>query len=120
LAIVSCVVKVLLATMKSVSAGRRARGPSDVVAVDVRDEVHREARIGERRQRRDRHLRPEVAAADADVDDVAERPRRVAGARPHRLGEGEHRLAPGVHLVGERRRARRRAQGRCAARRGPR
>jgi hypothetical protein len=43
--------------------------------------VHPEARIGERRQRGDRHLRPEVAAADADVDDVAERPRRVAGAR---------------------------------------
>jgi len=82
------------------------------VAVDVRDEVHPEARLGERRERGDRHLRPEVAAADADVDDVAQRPRRIAGARAHALGEGEHRLAAGMHLVGERRRARGGAQGR--------
>ena len=93
--------------------GRRdaAQHRGDVVAVDVGDEVQLEPRMGERRERRDRHLRPEVAAADADVDDVAQRPRAALGPRPHRLGEGEHRLARGMHLVGERCRARRRAQG---------
>ena len=88
-----------------------AQHRGDVVAVDVGDEVQVEPRMGERRERRDRHLRPEVAAADADVDDVAQRPRAALGPRPHRLGEGEHRLAGGLDLVGERRRARRRAQG---------
>jgi hypothetical protein len=43
-----------------------------VVAVDVRDEVHGQARMGELAQRQADHLRAEVGAADADVDDVGD------------------------------------------------
>ena len=42
------------------------------VAVDVGDEVEALARRDERVERQHRHLRPEVGAADADVDDVGD------------------------------------------------
>ena len=90
---------------------RQHRG--DVVAVDVGDEVKRQAGVGERGQRPHRHLRPEVAAADADVDDVTQScRRRDIGAGPGRFGELEHRLEHGVHLGRERRLPRRCTQRR--------
>jgi hypothetical protein len=91
-------------------AGERRR---EVVAVDVGDEVECEARRREVRERAHRHPRSEVAAADADVDDVAKR-RRAGGGRvgapPHGFGEVEHRVEHGVDLVAEEARAAWRAQ----------
>ena len=69
--------------------------------------------MGDAGQGANRHLRAEVAAADADVDDVAQAPRRCAvGALAHRLGEGEHRVENRMDLVAERR-----AAARCTQRR---
>ena len=66
-----------------------AEDGGDVVAVDVGNEVEFELRVGEGGERADRHLRPEVAAADADVDDVAKL--AGVGARTDRVGKNEHR-----------------------------
>ena len=60
-------------------AGERRR---QVGAVDVGDEMEREVARGEAGERADDHLRAEIAAADADVDDVAQARRR--GAAPAR------------------------------------
>jgi hypothetical protein len=49
-----------------------------VVAVDVGDEVHGQARMRELAQRQADHLRAEVGTADADVDDVRDFLARVA------------------------------------------
>ena len=77
LVIVSWVVNVFDAMMKSVDA--RIDGPQrlgEVRAVDVRDEVQPRTLAGVRRQRFGDHRRPEVRAADADVDDVGDASRR--------------------------------------------
>ncbi len=66
-------------------------------------------------ERDDRHLRPEVAAADADVDDVAD---AAGGGIAHAFGVGEHLVEDAVHFVGKRPGAARCAQGgvqHCAA-----
>jgi hypothetical protein len=68
--------------------------------------------VGKSGERRDRHLRPQIAAADADVDDVAQGQLAAVGARPHRFGESEHRLEHALHLGRMRRRAGGRAQRR--------
>ncbi len=63
-------------------------GLGEVGAVDVRDEAERQVAVAVVLQRLVRHHRPEVRAADADVDDVADplarvaRPRAAADARP--------------------------------------
>ena len=66
-----------------------------------------QARVHEGIERRHDHLRPEVAAADADVDDVAD---AAGGAVAHRLGPGQHRIEHAVDLVAERSLASRRTQ----------
>jgi acetyl esterase/lipase len=58
-------------------------------------------------QRAHGHLRTQVAAADADVDDVGD-----VGVGPYLLGVGQHGVEHGVHVVAERPGAARRAQGR--------
>ena len=65
----------------------------DVGAVDVRHEVGAQARMPEGGQRTRRHRRPEVGAADADVDDVGD---AVVGADA--IGERRHRVEHGVHV----------------------
>jgi hypothetical protein len=67
-----------------------ARGLDEIGAIHVRDETGDELPIGVVAERRSGHGRPEVRAADADVDDV---PDPLAGvpappARPDALGEG--------------------------------
>jgi hypothetical protein len=91
-------------------AGKRRR---EVVAVDVGDEVERQMRMDDVRERAHRHPRTEVAAADADVDDVAKRRSTGGGSvgtPSHRFGELEHRREDAVHLGAERTGSRRRAQ----------
>ena len=116
LAIVSWVVKVLQATMNSVSRGVSWRSTRrDVVAVDVADEVQRQAAVGEGVERQHRHLRPEVAAADADVDDMAD---ATGGDVAHPLGVGQHGVEHAMHLVAEQALRRAARAARCAAPRG--
>ena len=68
-------------------------------AVDVRVEADLEIRIAERPQRAIGHLRPEVGAPDADIDDRANplpaMPFPLAG--PHLVGEGRHPIENLVH-----------------------
>ena len=69
---VSSVENVFEATMKSVVAGSKsARVGDQVGGVDVGDEPRRDAGVGVVAQRLVDHHRPEVRAADADVDDGA-------------------------------------------------
>ena len=75
-----------------------AGGLGEVGAVDVGDEAEAEVALRVVAQRLVGHHRPEVGAADPDVDHVAD---RLAGmpaplARAHPLGEGAH---PVEHLV---------------------
>ena len=56
--------------------------------IDVGDEMHAPGWRGEFRQRQRHHLRPQVRAADADVDDIGDR-----SIRAHLLGVGEHGAA---------------------------
>ena len=59
--------------MNSVSAGSRSRGRLDEIgAVDVGDEAERHGAVAVMLERLVGHHRPEVGAADADVDDVAD------------------------------------------------
>ena len=93
LVIVSCVVKVLEATMKSVSSGLRSRdGLGEVGAVDVGDEAEGEVALAVVLERLVGHHRAEVRAADADVDDVADGLAGVALplAGADAVGEGGH------------------------------
>ena len=53
--------------------------------VDVRHEMDALAGGGEFTERQRHHLRPEIRAADADVDDVGD-----GMLRAHLLGVGEH------------------------------
>ena len=79
----------------------------EIVAVDVGDEVQRQRRVRERVERAHRHLRPEIGAADADVDDMTDAARRRVA---HALGEVEHALEHVVYLVAERAQSAWRAQ----------
>ncbi len=74
-------------------------------AVDVRDEVALELRIGEVMQRMRHHLRAEVRTADADIDDMPDRFARMADpcAVADLVGEHGHLHALGLHLFRERR-----------------
>ena len=93
LVMVSSVVNVFDATMNRVSAGSRSRRRLDEVrAVDVGDETEDEVPARVRPQRLVGHDRPEVGAADADVDDVADRP--AGGARPARRSAPRRRTRP--------------------------
>ena len=90
---VSCVVKVLEATMNSVVSGRDDfQGLGDMRAVHIGDEVHVEARLAVGLQRFRHHDRAEVGAADADVDDIGDRFAGIAlpFAAAHPLGELAH------------------------------
>ncbi len=90
LVIVSCVVKVFDATVKSVVAGwSDAQRVREMRAVDVRHEVRARAVVRVRRQRQRRHRRTEIRSADADVDDVGDAKPGVAEplAGAHRFGE---------------------------------
>ena len=59
--------------MNSVSPGSRSlRRLGEIGAVDVGDEAERHRPIAERPQRAIGHLRPEIGAADADVDHIAD------------------------------------------------
>ena len=64
--------------------------------VDIADEVKAQPPVAKDLQRAHRHRRPEVAAADADVDDVGE----VAGlgACTHLFGKGEQCIEHAMHL----------------------
>ncbi|MBK6865518.1 MAG: hypothetical protein IPG91_19405, partial [Ideonella sp.] len=118
LAIVSFGSKVCMATMNSRRRpeSQLAQHGRDVVAVDVGDEVHCEAGLRKRVQRRHGHLCTEVAAADADVDDM---PDAARGTVAHAFGEGEHCIEHCMHLgrdrvAHDRRRAQRGVQHRTA------
>mmetsp|Transcript_53784 Transcript_53784/g.126936 ORF Transcript_53784/g.126936 Transcript_53784/m.126936 type:complete len:559 (+) Transcript_53784:879-2555(+) len=78
-----------------------------VMAVDIGDEMQLQVTPPKSLQRLHDHRRPEVAAADADMDDVRD---RAALATAHALGKGQHRVQRGLHLGVERRAA----AGRCA------
>ena len=129
LVIVSSVVNVFEETMNSVSGGVEvARRLGEVGAVDVGDEAERQVAPRVVAQRLVGHHRPEVGAADADVDDVADRLAGVAlpVAAAHALGERghpvEHRVDVGHDVLPVDRSATRRAAAaaRCAAPPGPR
>ena len=64
----------------------------DIGSIDVGDEVKTQAGMNVGRQGFDHHLRAQVGAADADVDDVGDRLAGVALplARPHALAERAH------------------------------
>src|SRR5262249_44889518 len=91
--IVSSVVKVLDDTMKRVSDGFR-----EVGAVDVGDEPERHGALAVVAERLVGHDRPQIRAADADVDDVADALSGVAlpGAALYALGEVGHLVEHGV------------------------
>ena len=77
-----------------------ARGLGDVGTVDVRDEAVGHRAVDVVTQRLHRHLRPEVAAADADVHHGAHPLAGVARpvTRSHALGERAHAIEDLVHL----------------------
>ncbi len=74
-----------------------------MLRIDVRHERDRQAGIGEiARERRERiadEPRPEIGAADADVDDVRERfaARAAAPSRPHVVDERAHSVLRGAN-----------------------
>ncbi len=73
----------------------------DVGGVDIRDEAGVDAGVGVRQQSLVDHHRAQVAAADADVDDVRD---LLAGdaaplARAHAVGEGAQPVEHLVHVV---------------------
>ncbi len=78
-----------------------AGGLGEVGAVDVGDEAEGQVAVAEVAQRLVSHHRAEVRAADADVDDVADRLAGVAGplARADPLGEVAHPVERLVHLA---------------------
>ena len=101
LVIVSSVVNVFDETMNSVSAGSRSRMAS-AKSVPSTFETKRkvEAALAVVPQRLVGHDRPEVGAADADVDDVADALAGVAlpCAAAHAVGEVGHPVEHGVDL----------------------
>ena len=120
--IVSSVVNVFEQTTNSVSRGVEvARRLDEVGAVDVRDEAEREVATAVVAEGAVGHHGAEVGAADADVDDVADRLARVTPST--RPSAPRRRTPPSGRAPRAprrpRRRRRRRASGRaaCAARR---
>ena len=92
--------------MNSVSAGLRSRVASTKsVAVHVGDEAEGQGALAVMPERFVGHHRPEVGAADADVDDVANALAGVAlpRAAAHAVGEVghlvEHRMDLGHHVL---------------------
>ncbi len=71
----------------------------EVRGVDIRDEAERQVAPRVVPERLVGHDRPEVGASDSDVDDVADRPARVARprARADALGERDHAVEHLVH-----------------------
>ncbi len=120
LVIVSSVVKVFEETMNSVSAGSRSRVAS-AKSVPSTLETKRNVMLAVAvvLERLVGHHRPEVGAADADVDDVADAlagvalPRAAADA----VGEVGHLVEHGVDLRARRSRRRRRSTRPRGARR---
>ena len=91
---VSIVVNVFEETTNSVSAGSRSATASVIAAPSTLDtKRHVRSGLGERPQRPVGHRRAEIGAADADVDDGADRPAGGAEPQPvaHSLGELAHR-----------------------------
>ena len=66
----------------------------ELVPVHIRDKMESFAGKHEFVKRQHRHLRPEVGAANADVDDVGD-----ASIRAHCFGKDQHGIQRGVHLV---------------------
>ena len=77
-----------------------AHGLREVGTVDVGDEAEGHGPLAVEAERLVGHHRPEVGAADADVDHVADALPRVPlpGAAPHALGELAHLVEDLVHL----------------------
>ena len=69
------------------------QGCGQFMAIHIADEMQTLARRGEGVQRQYRHLRPQIRAANADVDDVGD-----GGIRTHRFGVGQHGVQRAVHL----------------------
>ena len=119
LVIVSSVVKVLDETMNSVSAGSRSRVAS---AKSVPSTLETKRNVRSRSavvpQRLVGHHRPEIGAADPDVDDVPDALAGVAVPRAaaHAVGEGGHPVEHRVDLRAPRSRRRRRSTRRAGAR----
>ena len=87
--------------MNSVSAGSRSRVASDEIsAVDVGDEAKRHGAVAVMLQRLIGHHRPEVGAADADIDDIANALAGVAfpGAAADAVAEIRHLVEHSVDL----------------------
>ena len=63
------------------------------MAVHIADKVQALAGSGKGVQRQHRHLRPQVRAADADVDDVGD-----GAVGTHALGIGQHGVQRAVYL----------------------
>ena len=76
------------------------RGLVEVRAVNVRDKAEVQAALAVGSQRLIGHHRTQVGAANADIDDIANRPAGVALplAAAHPVGEGGHLRQNGVHL----------------------
>ena len=99
---VSCVVKVLDATMNSVRRRVEVAGRlGEVGRVDVGDEAEGQRPVGVVAQRQVGHRRAEVGAADADVDHGADPLAGVPGPLPaaHPVGELAHPVEHLVHVV---------------------
>ena len=98
LAIVSCVVKVFDAMMNSVCSGFTRRSTGSMSCPSTFDtKWKRDARVHERfRARGTTICGPEIRAADADVDDMAD---AAVGGVAHLLGERKHAFEHVVHLA---------------------
>ena len=74
--------------------------PGEIGAVHIGDETDRQVRIAERTQRAIGHFRPEIGAADPDIDDVADSFAAVSGpgAGPHLARERGHPVEDGMDL----------------------
>ena len=72
----------------------------EIGAVDIGDEAGLDIGVAVDAQRAVGHLRPEIRAADADIDDIADALAGVSlpGAGPDRVGEGRHPVEHGVHF----------------------
>jgi hypothetical protein len=69
-------------------------------AIEIGDVMHAQRRMRKRAQSVAEHLRPQVRATDADIDDVTDRlagePQRLSGTYP--VGKSGHPLARGENL----------------------
>ena len=76
-----------------------ARGFDEIRAIDVGDEAEAQLALAVMTQRFVSHHRTEIRAADADIDDVADRPPGVPApvAAADLVGEGRHPFEDRVH-----------------------